>query len=346
MNARPISWTAKGAGILIALTLQVATAAAQEPPRYQGRSLTEVLQALQAQGLRIVFSSATVPRDSRVLTEPRAAAPRQQLDELLAPHGLEIREGPGGTLQVVRAQVPVKKSRPPARGANEGRVVDAPAPPPRKYSEYVYVTQRPPSSNRSRGRIRDDRRPQRVRAVARRSLRGSGPCDPGVATRVGHRRLQQRFRGTGQSFPAGQRGGGWRLGGWLRHTAYGRAATGSLTMLSGQVLEGAALRTGAYPRRNGDRLGPELDLTLREGSRTDFALRGAIGGSHVSARRRGSVGTEGLDGRGERLVARGRTTELPRMAARTVRVARGRRSVSPMDWPKWCSTCVPRSSSH
>ena len=72
--------------------------------RFLGRSLADALRALQAAGLRIVFSSATVTPDLRVDTEPRATHARQRLDELLAPHGLKAQDGPGGVIQVVRAE--------------------------------------------------------------------------------------------------------------------------------------------------------------------------------------------------------------------------------------------------
>ena len=88
--------------------------------------------------------------------------------------------------------------------------------------------------------------------------------------------------------------------GWLQHTAYGRGATGSLSMLAGPVLQDVTLRAGAYPRRYGDRLGPQLELTVREGSRSDFALRGAVGGTNVLLLGEGPLGRSA---RGSWLVA-------------------------------------------
>jgi hypothetical protein len=92
---------------------------------------------------------------------------------------------------------------------------------------------------------------------------------------------------------------------WLQHTAHGRGATGSVTMLSGLVLETATLRTGAYPRRYGDRLGPELDLTVREGSRRGSSMRGVIGGSQAVLVAEGPMGGSGPTGsaRGSWLVS-------------------------------------------
>ena len=71
-------------------------------PKYAGRPLGDVLRELQATGLNIVFSSEIVRPIMKVLTEPKAVPPRKILDEILRPHGLQVRSGPGGALLVVR----------------------------------------------------------------------------------------------------------------------------------------------------------------------------------------------------------------------------------------------------
>jgi Ca-activated chloride channel family protein len=75
----------------------------QTAGRYAGRSLTDVLRDLQARGLKVVFSSELVWPQMRVLSEPKSAAPRTILDEVLEPHGLRAAPGPKGTWLVVRA---------------------------------------------------------------------------------------------------------------------------------------------------------------------------------------------------------------------------------------------------
>jgi hypothetical protein len=76
---------------------------AASPPEagFAGKSLTEALQILQSGGLRIVFTSQVVRPEMRVESEPVATEPRAILDELLAPHGLTVRDGPGDTIVVV-----------------------------------------------------------------------------------------------------------------------------------------------------------------------------------------------------------------------------------------------------
>jgi hypothetical protein len=73
-----------------------------EEPRFAGRLLEDVLRELQAGGLNIVYSSEMVRPTMKVLSEPKAVKAREILDEILRPHGLQVRSGPGGTLLVVR----------------------------------------------------------------------------------------------------------------------------------------------------------------------------------------------------------------------------------------------------
>jgi hypothetical protein len=95
--------------------------------KYVGRTIVDVLHQLQAAGVKVVYSSELVTPEMRVTAEPRARSPRRMLDELLNPHGLEIRNGPNGTLLVV------KSARRPSRAASVaeavgdigGRVLDA-----------------------------------------------------------------------------------------------------------------------------------------------------------------------------------------------------------------------------
>ena len=70
--------------------------------RYAGRPLGKVLLELRDTGLGIVFTAEFVRPTMKVLDEPKAVLPREVLDEILAPHGLQVKSGPGGTLLVVR----------------------------------------------------------------------------------------------------------------------------------------------------------------------------------------------------------------------------------------------------
>ena len=105
-GARPWAMVIAVVGLMLwpALTgarAATATGVAQAP--YQGLALAEALHRLQADGLRVVFSTDLVESKMRVEAEPRSRWPRDVLDELLEPHGLEARTGPGGVLIVVKA---------------------------------------------------------------------------------------------------------------------------------------------------------------------------------------------------------------------------------------------------
>src|SRR4051812_49285838 len=85
-----------------------ATLAAADQRVFEGRTLEDALRLLQPKGLLIFFSQDVEKRKTRVLAEPRSSAPRQQLDELLAPHGLKADAGPRRLLLVV-----IDRSAPP-----------------------------------------------------------------------------------------------------------------------------------------------------------------------------------------------------------------------------------------
>jgi hypothetical protein len=343
--------------LVAALTLDAAPTAAQQRDPYAGLSLVDALQLLQDKGLRIVFTSATVTPDLRVRVPPRGRTPRQQLDELLAQHGLEARAGPGGTIQVVRAQAVTPKQLSAPVGTIEGTVVHAltSAPLAGVVVQVTGTTGESRTDAAGRFFLRDV-------GVGRRSVRASlagyAPAttavrvsrdattaltvrlsptagthsehvtvsrprlyreDRGVASETSLDRAQaERLYGSladdpiraVQTFPRvwaidefrsdfAVRGSPFRhvdlvVEGasthWLQHTAHGRGATGSLAMLAGPVLESATLQAGAYPRRYGDRLGPQLDLALREGSREQFQLRTVLGGINATLLGEGPLG--------------------------------------------------------
>lgn len=102
----------------LALVPVVGTAA--ESPSFAGRTLPEALALLQADGLRIVYSSAVVTPAMVVESEPVGDQPRAILEQILAPHGLMARDGPGGTILIVRA--PAATAEIPQTGEVRGLV--------------------------------------------------------------------------------------------------------------------------------------------------------------------------------------------------------------------------------
>ncbi len=108
------------APLFIALLSCGLIAGAEGPSRRfrAGRPLTEALAALRPMGLEVIYSSDLVRPGMRVLAEPVASTPRGILEDLIVPHGLAAREGPGGTLLVV-----VDEAAAGPTGAVTGRVL-------------------------------------------------------------------------------------------------------------------------------------------------------------------------------------------------------------------------------
>ena len=93
-----------GAAAVLAVIALCSSAIARAADRpLVGLTLTEAISRLIADGLPVVYSSNVVRADMKVAVEPRAGTPRATLDELLAPHGLAVREMASGRLVIVRA---------------------------------------------------------------------------------------------------------------------------------------------------------------------------------------------------------------------------------------------------
>jgi hypothetical protein len=260
-----------------------------------GRRLDDALRVLQMRGLRLVFSSELVTPDMRVREEPRATAAREKLTEILQPHGLIAENGPGGVIQVVRqkrpagepTRAPVVPTQPKESVADRSqRQALTPG-----YIERVTVT--PNASGR-----------REVNAGSDRSL-GSSELD-GLSGYVADDplRIVQALPGVagGDDFRSeySVRGSAYRHAGvvvegvvapWLQHAALGRGDTGTMTMLRGDVIQEATLLVGAYPRKDGSQLGPQLNLTLREGSRTAQHFRLGVSGTSTTLTAEGPLGS-------------------------------------------------------
>lgn len=110
--------------LALAIHAAIVTTDARTQKKFIGRPVADVLRELQASGTRIIFTSALVPADLRVKTEPRLTDAREIAREILEPHGLTLRQGPGTTWLVVRA-----RTRPPspARDARDAEPSRDPA---------------------------------------------------------------------------------------------------------------------------------------------------------------------------------------------------------------------------
>ena len=294
MTSPVTRWRVRTLAVLGAVVLCAApVAAGQATHAFEGRLLTDALHRLQRSGLRIVFTSAIVTPDMRVVAEPRASNPRQQLDELLAPHGLKAVPGPRSVIQVVRGRTAdATRSRKPVRRAAASGVTEETGVQGGAYAEQVIVIGSP--------REREDRGVASQVTLDAKGLRSGrsvlqdDPLQavqalPGVAAADDFR---SEFSVRGSPY----RHIGVVVDGvatpWLVHSVYGHGDAGSVSMFGSDSIGEATLQAGAYPRRFDDRLGAQLELTLREGSRDVRRFQASLGGTSAGFVAEGPVGAQ------------------------------------------------------
>ncbi len=275
----------------LAVMLCVATCATAAQHAFRGRSLDEALRLLQQDGLPIVFSSEIVTPAMRVVAEPRAAAARQQLDELLAPHGLKAEPGPGRIILVVRDRQ-ARGLAQSARAASQRQGSGSPvAGSPTGYADRVTVFG---------SREQMDRGVSETTADSRALQLAGSPLQSDALEAI--HAMPRVIAVDDYHGDFSVRGSPYRQIGividgvpteWLQHTVYGRNDAGSLSMFGSDVLDRATLKAGAYPRRYDDVLGAQLELTLKEGSRDSTRVSGMIGGISAAVAGEGPIGSEG-----------------------------------------------------
>lgn len=269
-----------------------------------GWRLEDALRVLQARGLRIVFSSELVTPDMRVRAEPRAEAAKEQLAELLKPHGLAAETGPGGIIQIVLKKKPPteppRDSEPPAPAKKTNIGDPETGPVSAIYREEVRVTASAGELDEAGAGI--DRRLTASDLDGLSSHIADDPLRavqalPGVAT-------GDDFRSEFSVRASEYRQAGVIVEGvaapWLHHSALGRVDNGTITMLRGDLVQEVVLHVGAYPRVDSSQLGPQLNLTLREGSRSRRRLTLGASGASATAIAEGPLGSSA---RGSWLVA-------------------------------------------
>jgi outer membrane cobalamin receptor len=230
-----------------------------------GLRLDEAISSLQREGLTVIYSSALVKPAMRVEAEPRSPSARGKLEEILAPHGLRVIEGPHHELLVVAAEKPA-----PAAAA--------PQPKP-EFSDEIVVT---PGRNRVLSEPPSDHQTLPHDEINRK------PNPPDDATRA-----VQHFPGiSGADASAAV-------------NIHGSATDETLIAIDGlelnepfhlkdffnvfSTLDSAAvgridLNTGAFPAQWGDRLGGVIDMdTLSPASTTSNSIwAGTLNGGLIS----------------------------------------------------------------
>ena len=274
------------------------TVGAVEPERFAGRTLAEALRMLQQRGLPIVYSSAVVTSAMRVDREPAASDARRVLDELLAPHTLEARQGPGGLLQIVRAT---------RRSPRAGRVAGEDAPASSKptgsdrqstaiaptYRETV-VVHAPPYGSEHRDVATDVTLDGRQLVARTTVLTGDALMAMHTTPRVaptGDFRSDFALRGSGARHLGVVIDGAPAF--HLQHGIPSVPNSAALAMIAPAAVDYATVQVGAHPRRFTDTLGGQLTVGIREGSRESFKASGSIGGISAAISAEGPLGSQG-----------------------------------------------------
>ena len=232
-----------GREILLALALAAPAVAAD----YQGRPLSEALLSLQRQGLTIVFTSELVRPEMKVAAEPASREPRRILDEILAPHGLAVEEGPGGVLVVVAkkaigggvAKTPVEETV-PALPVFRDEIVVQPS--------RVSLLNEQPESSLALSREDIETLPHLGGDIFRTTSLLPGVAANDVTARFsvhGGRRDEVAILLDGQE---------------LYDAFHLKDYDSALSVVPARSLASATLTTGAYPASRGDRMSGVLDL--------------------------------------------------------------------------------------
>lgn len=111
--------------VVVLLILTGGGAAAVELPEMAGRPLVDVLEQLRDLGVQVIYSDELVTPEMKVGDGPTSSEPEAVLRELLAEHGLGVKNGPEDTLIVVKAAPqPTGRVSGVVRSKDEGRGIE------------------------------------------------------------------------------------------------------------------------------------------------------------------------------------------------------------------------------
>ena len=247
----------------------------------KGSTLSDYLESLLTDGLRIIYSSDLISPDQVLLEEPDPADPRASLARVLKPYGLRVVDGPSGSLLVVRDETAASQQEP------EQAATPVPLPEIIVTSSLHRLQYVESGSHSYLERELSTRIPAAAEEAVRLTNRLPGTASGGISSR-------NHIRG-------GEVGEVLFLFDGLRlYEPYHLKDFQSVaSIVNASAISGIDFYTGAYPVRYGDRMSGVLSMQLREpAERTETEL--ALSFFNTSAL---SLGRFGPHEQGDWLVA-------------------------------------------
>jgi hypothetical protein len=249
---------------------------------WRGEKLADFLAALDEYGLRVIFSSDLVRDEYRLVDEPDLDDVETALARALAPFGLGITDGPGGSLLVVRLDAAAAAPSPPGDVRD-----DLPLP------EIIVTSslQRLELVRTTAHAYFDRELATRLPATAEEAVRLTNHL-PGTAS--GGVSARNHVRGGEVNEVL------FLLDGLRLYEPFHLKDFQSIaTIVNSSVIEGIDMYSGAFPARFGDRMSGVMLLDLREPSKqTENELALSFFNASIS-----SLGSFGAGERGDWLVS-------------------------------------------
>lgn len=214
-----------------------------------GQPIVDLIDALRDRGFRIVYSDELVRASLRVTLEPASGTPFEQLETILAPHGLDLERGPRDTWLIVSARRPAAGPPPPDQS------LSGPAPGPPSLETVIvtasrYAIERPSALSASTiGRQTLENMP----SLGHDPLRVSQML-PGVSSN----RLTSAMHIRGGDLDEVL----FELDGVRLYRPYHLKDFQSVfSMINPRVIDSIVVRTGGYEAGFGDRMSGVIDMT-------------------------------------------------------------------------------------
>lgn len=224
---------------------------------WQDRPITELLDSLNAQGHRIIYSSDVVTSGLLIIDEPDLSDPINGLASVLEKHELMLEEGPGGTLLVQIKPAPVVIEETAVAS------VDIPLPEIVVTSSLHRLQYTQTGTQTYLNRELATRIPAAAEEVARITTRLPGTASGGISTR-------NHIRG-GEANEVLFLLDGLRLYEPFHLKDFQSVAT----IINSNAIDGIDFFSGAYPAQYGDRMSGVMNMSLRtpqKNSETELSL--------------------------------------------------------------------------